>query len=163
MESGHAAEPACIPSHCGPARRLRAALLGTGSRSCSDRRRAAEHRPGTAGARTRTILGAPAGALIGAYAGLGDLSGIGAQAGRLACSRADEREADDLAACITARAGYDLVQAGGTWAKLADSAAPATAGLLDTHPAGPERLAAWEAAEREIAASPEGLPRPAGS
>ena len=78
-------------------------------------------------------------------------------------SKADEREADYLSAYITARAGYDLAQAAGIWAKLAGSGGSrATAGLLDTHPAGPERLAAWELAEREIAASPELLPRPAG-
>ena len=114
-------------------------------------------------ARTRTALGALAGAAVGAYTGLGDLSGLGASVGRIAYSKADEREADYLAAYITARAGYDLEEAGGIWAKLAGSGSNrATSGLLDTHPAGPERLAAWEIAAREIAASPERLPRPAG-
>ena len=92
------------------------------------------------------------------------LSGVGAGVGRLAYSKADEREADYLAAYITARAGYDLREAAGIWAKLAGSGGgQATAGMLDTHPAGPERLAAWEIAEREITASPERLPRPAGT
>ena len=114
-------------------------------------------------ARTRTVLGALAGAAVGAYTGLGDLSGVGAGVGRLVYSKADEREADYLSAYITARAGYDLGDAAGIWAKLARSGGSrATAGLLDTHPAGPERLAAWEMAESEIAASPERLPRPAG-
>ena len=114
-------------------------------------------------ARTRSTLGALAGAAVGAYTGLGDLSGLGASVGRIAYSKADEREADYLAAYITARAGYDLEETGGIWAKLAGSGSNrATSGLLDTHPAGPERLAAWEIAAREIAASPERLPRPAG-
>lgn len=114
-------------------------------------------------ARTRSTVGALAGAVVGAYTGLGNLSGVGASAGRLVYSKADEREADYLAAYITARAGYDLREASGIWAKLAGSRGQATAGLLDTHPAGPERLAAWEIAEREIAASQELLPRPAGA
>lgn len=115
-------------------------------------------------ARTRSTLGALAGAAIGAYTGLGNLSGVGAGVGRLVYSKADEREADYLAAYITARAGYDLREAASIWAKLAGSGGgQATAGLLDTHPAGPERLAAWEIAEREITASPERLPRPAGT
>lgn len=112
-------------------------------------------------AQTRTVLGALAGAVIGAYTGLGDLSGLGAQVGRLSYSKSDEREADYLAAYITARAGYDLDEAGGIWPKLVGSGdARVAAGLLDTHPAGPERLAAWELAKREIAASPDRLPRP---
>lgn len=113
-------------------------------------------------ASTRTALGALAGAAVGAYTGLGDLSGVGARVGRLVYSKADEREADYLSAYITARAGYDLEEASGIWAKLAGSGGKAAAGLLDTHPAGPERLAAWEIVGREIAASPDRLPRPAG-
>jgi len=112
---------------------------------------------------TRTAIGALAGAVVGSYAGIGDLSGVGAQVGRLSYSKSDEREADYLAAYITARAGYDLDQAQGIWTKLAASGGgKATAGLLDTHPAGPERLAAWEAAQREIATSPGSLPKRAG-
>ena len=114
-------------------------------------------------ARTRSTVGALAGVVVGAYTGLGNLSGLGANVGRLVYSKADEREADYLAAYITARAGYDLREASGIWAKLAGSRGQATAGLLDTHPAGPERLAAWEIAEREIAASRELLPRPTGA
>lgn len=111
-------------------------------------------------AQTRTTVGALAGAVVGSYAGLGDLSDIGGQVGRLTYSKADEREADYLAAYITARAGYDLDRAEGIWTKLAASGGGGmTAGLLDTHPAGPERLAAWEAAKREIAEAPNGLPR----
>jgi predicted Zn-dependent protease len=112
-------------------------------------------------AQSRTTLGALAGAVVGAYTGLGDLSGVGAKVGRLAYSKSDEREADYLAAYITARAGYDLGRAGGIWAKLAGSGSKrVTSGLLDTHPASPERLAAWQLAQREIAASPDRLPQP---
>ncbi|MGE0225047.1 MAG: M48 family metalloprotease [Acetobacteraceae bacterium] len=115
-------------------------------------------------AQTRTALGALAGAAIGSYTGVGDLSGVGAQVGRLTYSKADEREADYLAAYITARAGYDLDRAEGIWTKLAASGGGRmTAGLLDTHPAGPERLAAWNAAQQEIAQSPNSLPRTTAS
>ena len=41
--------------------------------------------------------------------------------GRLAYSKADEREADYLSAYITARAGYNLEEASGIWVKLAGS------------------------------------------
>lgn len=110
---------------------------------------------------TRTALGALAGAVVGQYAGLGDLSGIGGRVGRLVYSKSDEREADYLAAYITARAGYDLDRAAGIWAKLAGSGdARVTSGLLDTHPAGPERLAAWKLAQREIAAAPGEMLQP---
>ncbi|WP_135466405.1 M48 family metalloprotease [Crenalkalicoccus roseus] len=115
-------------------------------------------------AQARTTLGALAGAVIGSAAGLGDLSALGAGAARLVYSQAEEREADYLAAFIVARAGYDLEEAGGIWARLAASGdRRVQAGLLDTHPAGPERLAAWQAAMREIAASPDAMPRRLGA
>lgn len=107
---------------------------------------------------TRTTLGALAGAVVGSATGLGDLSGFGAGAARLVYSKAEEREADYLGAFITARAGYDLDEAAGIWTRLMGSGdRRRTAGILDTHPAGPERLAAWDAAAAEIAAG--GAPR----
>ncbi len=115
---------------------------------------------------------AQAGALVGAVAGaavteaLGldlGLSRLGAaaggQAGRLSYSKADEREADYLGAWIMARAGFDLDRAGGLWAKLTHLSGKGTTSLLDTHPAGPERLAAWRRTVEEIRANPEGMPR----
>uniref|UniRef100_UPI001EFFB7F2 M48 family metalloprotease n=1 Tax=Falsiroseomonas oryziterrae TaxID=2911368 RepID=UPI001EFFB7F2 len=120
----------------------------------------------------RTQAGAMAGSLIGAVAGgvlretLGvdvGLSRLGAQAGatagRLTYSKTDEREADYLGAHIMARAGFDLERGGGLWAKLTALSGHERTALLDTHPAGPERLAAWRRTAEEIRANPEAPPR----
>lgn len=108
--------------------------------------------------RTRTTLGALAGAAIGSAAGIGDLSALGANVGRLSYSKAQEREADFIAAQIVDRAGYDLEEAGRVWAKFVGAGdARRVAGFLDTHPAGPERLAAWNQTVDAIRASPDAL------
>jgi predicted Zn-dependent protease len=116
----------------------------------------------------RTQAGAIAGALVGAVAsealgvdlGLSRLGAqAGAQAGRLAYSKADEREADYLGAYILARAGFDLERAGGLWAKLTRLSGQTETALLDSHPAGPERLAAWRKTSAEIRDSGERMPR----
>jgi predicted Zn-dependent protease len=120
----------------------------------------------------RTQAGAVAGALVGSVAGgvareaLGTDIGLsrlgaqtGAQAGRLVYSKADEREADYLGAWIMARAGFDPDRAGTLWAKLTHLSGKGTTALLDSHPAGPERLAAWRRTVEEIRANPEGMPR----
>jgi predicted Zn-dependent protease len=106
--------------------------------------------------RTRTTLGALAGAALGTAAGIGDLSALGASVGRLSYSKAQEREADFIAARIVDRAGYDLDEAGSVWAKFVGAGDKRrVAGLLDTHPAGPERLAAWNQTVDAIQASPD--------
>jgi predicted Zn-dependent protease len=120
----------------------------------------------------RMQAGALAGALAGSVASaigrevLGvdvGLSRVGAQAGahagRLTYSKADEREADYLGAYIMARAGFDPDRAGGLWAKLTALSGQASTGLLDSHPAGPERLAAWRKTVEEIRADPAAMPR----
>jgi predicted Zn-dependent protease len=116
----------------------------------------------------RTQVGAVAGALAGAAVngvigmdlGLSRLGAeAGARAGRLSYSKADEREADYLGAWIMARAGYDLDRGGTLWAKLTRLSGKGTTSLLDSHPAGPERLAAWRRTAEEIRADPGGMPR----
>ncbi len=116
----------------------------------------------------RTQAGAIAGALVGAAAtealgidlGLSRLGAqAGAQAGRLSFSKADEREADYLGAYIMARAGFDLDRGGTLWAKLTHLSGKGTTSLLDSHPAGPERLAAWRRTVEEIRANPDAMPR----
>lgn len=73
-------------------------------------------------------------------------TGAAAQAGVLAFSAAKEREADALAAEILARAGYDPQDARGmVLAMGAMEKGDRTPALLRTHPAGPERLAHWDA------------------
>jgi predicted Zn-dependent protease len=116
----------------------------------------------------RTQAGAIAGALAGAASnevlgidlGLSRLGAqAGAQAGRLSYSKADEREADYLGAYIMARAGFDLDRGGTLWAKLTHLSGKGTTSLLDSHPAGPERLAAWRRTAEEIRADPQAMPR----
>jgi predicted Zn-dependent protease len=113
-----------------------------------------------AGALAGAALGAAATEALGVDLGLGRLGAqAGAQAGRLAYSKADEREADYLGAYIMARAGFDLDRAGALWAKLTHLSGKGTTALLDSHPAGPERLAAWRRTTEEIRANPAGMPR----
>ncbi len=116
----------------------------------------------------RLQLGALAGHLLGGIAA--DLLGvdlgfrrIGAEAGAYAAnisfSKAQEREADYLGAWIAARAGYDLDKAAGIWAKLTQLSGDHVTSLLDSHPAGPERLALWRRVAEEIARNPQAGPR----
>src|SRR5262245_38434343 len=85
--------------------------------------------------------------------------GVGAAVGALSYSKAEEREADLLAAYLLQRAHYDLHKAGRVWWVLAQQNKDKTrSSLFDTHPAGPERMAAWEKAIVEVENSPNKLP-----
>ena len=115
--------------------------------------------------------GTVAGTLLGAVVPFGGLAGwalgegaamAGSQGAQLAFSKEEEREADYLGAYLVARAGYDLDRAGLVWVRLTRGGPQETAGLLDSHPAGPERLAAWRQATAEIRLSPDRMPRMAG-
>ncbi|MFO1151754.1 MAG: M48 family metallopeptidase [Alsobacter sp.] len=78
-------------------------------------------------------------------------AGAGAQAGALVFSVAQEREADALAAEILARSGIDPAQARGmVLAMGVTGRGDGTPALLRTHPAGPERLAHWDAVTEEL-------------
>ena len=74
----------------------------------------------------------------------------GAAVGRISFSKEQEREADYVAAVILHRAGYDLQKARGFLVTLARASSRRESGLLDTHPAGPERLAAYDRAVAEF-------------
>jgi predicted Zn-dependent protease len=79
-------------------------------------------------------------------------TGAAAQAGVLAFSAAYEREADALAAEILARAGYDPRDARGMIVAMgAMDRGDRTPAFLRTHPAGPERLAHWDAVTDALA------------
>ncbi|TCZ65546.1 M48 family metallopeptidase [Roseicella aquatilis] len=130
------------------------------------------HLAGHLGRRTARGMaaGTVAGTLLGALVPFGGLAGwalgegaslAGSTAAQRAFSKEEEREADYLGAYLVARAGYDLDRAGLVWVRLARGPEE-TAGLLDSHPAGPERLAAWRRAAAEIRRSPDLLPRRAG-
>jgi len=85
--------------------------------------------------------------------------GIGAGIGALSYSKSEEREADLLSAYLLARAGYDLHKAGRVWWVLAQQDKDhVKSSLFDTHPAGPERMAAWDKAIVEVENSPNKLP-----
>lgn len=117
-----------------------------------------------AGTAASTLLGmvVPFGGLAGLVLGQG-ASQLSADAVRLAYAKSEEREADYLGAYLVARAGYDLDRAGNLWARLSRPEAATTrngiAGLLATHPAEAERLAAWRRSAEEIRASPDLMPR----
>jgi predicted Zn-dependent protease len=84
---------------------------------------------------------------------------IGATVGRVSFSKEQEREADYLAAVTLYRSGLDLDKARNFLVTLARASGRKETGMLDSHPAGPERLAAWDKAVAEIRASGGALPK----
>ena len=117
-----------------------------------------------AGTAASAVLGAvvPFGGVAAWLLGQGAAE-LGAGAARLTFSKEEEREADYLDAYLVARAGYDLDRAGRLWVKLAQNSPRESTGPLDSHPAGPERLAAWQRTTNEIRASSDLVPRQIGS
>jgi predicted Zn-dependent protease len=86
-------------------------------------------------------------------------SDIGGTIGRLSFSKEQEREADYLSALILYRSGLDLDKARGFLVTMARASGRKETGMLDSHPAGPERIAAWDKAVAEIQASGGALPK----
>jgi predicted Zn-dependent protease len=84
---------------------------------------------------------------------------VGGTIGGISFSKEQEREADYLAALILYRAGVDLDKARGFMVTMARASGAMETGMLDTHPAGPERIAGWDQAVREIRASNGRLPQ----
>lgn len=84
---------------------------------------------------------------------------LGGAIGRISYSKEQEREADYLSAVILFRSGLDLDKARGFLVTMARASGRKETGMLDTHPAGPERLAAWDKAVVEIRASDGALPK----
>jgi predicted Zn-dependent protease len=83
---------------------------------------------------------------------------LGGKMGRLSFSKEQEREADYLAIVILYRAGMDLDKARNFMVKMARASDEKETGLFDTHPAGPDRLAAWDKALQDVKASKGALP-----
>jgi predicted Zn-dependent protease len=83
---------------------------------------------------------------------------IGGAIGRISFSKEQEREADYLSAVILYRAGVDLDKARGFQVKMAMESGKTETGILDGHPAGPERIAAWDQAVQQVRASNGRLP-----
>jgi predicted Zn-dependent protease len=90
---------------------------------------------------------------------LNDSMRLGAAVGQISFSKEQEREADLLSAYLLARANYDLEKAGRIFVVLSKMDDKTHASMFDTHPAGPERVAAWEKAIVEVEASPNKLPQ----
>jgi predicted Zn-dependent protease len=84
---------------------------------------------------------------------------VGGAIGRISFSKEQEREADYLAALILYRSGVDLDKARGILVTMARASGRQETGMLDTHPAGPERIAGWDQAVAEIRASNGQLPQ----
>lgn len=84
---------------------------------------------------------------------------IGGSIGRLSFSKEQEREADYLAAVILYRSGVDLDKARGILVTMARASGRRETGMLDSHPAGPERVAGWDKAVAEVRASGGALPK----
>ena len=83
---------------------------------------------------------------------------VGAMAGALTFSRKQEMEADYLAAYIISKSGFDLDDGRDILIKLGRISGNTRSTVLDTHPAGPERVAAWDMAAEEIRAG-SAMPR----
>jgi predicted Zn-dependent protease len=84
---------------------------------------------------------------------------LGATIGHLSFSKEQEREADYMAALILYRAGIDLDKARGLLVTMAAGSGRMETTFLDSHPAGPERVAAWDRAVAEVRASNGRLPQ----
>ena len=84
---------------------------------------------------------------------------VGGAIGRLSFSKEQECEADYLAAVILYRSGVDLDKARGFLVTMARASGRRETGMLDTHPAGPERIAGWDRAVAEIRVSDGRLPK----
>jgi predicted Zn-dependent protease len=112
------------------------------------------------------LVGAAVAGLAAAATGSNPSSGatqsaaqLGATIGRLSYSKEQEREADYMAALILYRAGIDLDKARGLLVTMARGSGRMETTFLDSHPAGPERVAAWDRAVVEIRASNGRLPQ----
>jgi Zn-dependent protease with chaperone function len=68
----------------------------------------------------------------------------GSSLGGIVFSVAQELEADYLAAMILADSGYDLGKSRSILITMSKKGSNYQAGIFDTHPAGPDRLAAWD-------------------
>lgn len=84
---------------------------------------------------------------------------LGSSVGAVSFSKEHEREADYISAYILARAGFDLAKARVLWIKFTKESGRTQTSLFDTHPAGPERLAAWDKSVAEVAVSEDLLPK----
>ncbi|KAA2214690.1 M48 family metalloprotease [Teichococcus oryzae] len=102
------------------------------------------------------VLAGVLASLAGAYAGVSPdglvqgAAGIGSQLAVISYSKAQEREADAIGATIMHRAGYDVAQGRSMLLALARLSGRLETSLLSTHPAGPDRVASFDAAVADM-------------
>lgn len=92
---------------------------------------------------------------------LENMMAMGAHLGAASYSKEQEREADLLATYLLARANYDLQKAENVMvvlAKFSGESDPNRKAFLDSHPAGMERVVAWQKATQEIKINRSKLP-----
>ena len=87
-----------------------------------------------------------------------DAMQLGAAIGALTYSVSQEKESDVLSAYILSRSGYDVMEAREVIVKLGVMGGRKKTGFFATHPAGPERLASFDAASEVILFDEDGLP-----
>ncbi|MGX9963556.1 M48 family metallopeptidase [Roseomonas sp. F4] len=107
------------------------------------------------------IAGALAGGRSSAARNRRDIEGaghLGGRLGQLSFSREQEREADHLGALILYRAGYDLDAARGFLLTMARLSERRESGIFDSHPAGPERIAAFDQTVAQLRATQGRIP-----
>lgn len=83
---------------------------------------------------------------------------VGGSIGVLMFSVDQEKEADYLAAYIISRAGYDLASSRSMLLKFGARSDQTETGFLDSHPAGPERLASFDKTIQVIQGDQDGMP-----
>jgi predicted Zn-dependent protease len=81
------------------------------------------------------------------------MAGTGSRLGVLAFSKEQEREADRLALLLLWRARSQAEAARGFLITMSRASTRRETGLFDSHPAGPERLAAFDATLAELRAT----------
>jgi Zn-dependent protease with chaperone function len=86
----------------------------------------------------------------------------GASLGALAFSKEQEREADRLSLLLLWRAGYDPDRARGFVLTMARASQRRETWMFDSHPAGPERLAAFDQTLAQLRASNGAIPLRSG-
>jgi predicted Zn-dependent protease len=83
---------------------------------------------------------------------------LGAAIGNISFSVKQEKEADYLSAYILHNAGYSLMESRGVLVKMGAMSQRMKTGLFDTHPAGPDRLATYDAVIESVAWDEDGMP-----
>lgn len=112
-----------------------------------------------AGILTAAILGNSGGYnTYAAQRAISNNAALGYQISALSYSKAEEAEADYLAAYILKRSGYNLKKAERMLVILGKKSGNTSSTAFNSHPGGPERLAQWKKVRRNLDANPSASP-----